>query len=357
MSCRCAKLGPKGRRDSDHDQSAGAAGHPRRGNLIVDLVKYIDRYPPPETLASIEGTEASLGGLGCNVALSLAQLAPELPLELIGVVGEDALAERILTRLEAHPSIDCRGLRRAGETAYTDVMTEPDGRRTFYHFRGANALLGPEDIVPERTAMRILHVGYILLLDALDAPDPDYPSAVCRVLDRAQRAGMITSVDVISEASDRYHTLVRPALAYVDICCINDYEAERTTGIELRDGTGAPDRARLRACCEALLELGVARWAVIHSREMSCGMTRDGDFEMQPAWQLPEGYLRSTVGAGDAFAAGLLYAVHEGWTLAEALHTAGAVAAHSLAGAGGADAIRPLGEMMARMEAFQRGDG
>ena len=43
---------------------------------------------------------------------------------------------------------------------------------------------------------------------------------------------------VVSEAGERFNKLVPPALKYTDICCINEIEASRTTGVEIRDAEG-----------------------------------------------------------------------------------------------------------------------
>ncbi|MDI9497167.1 MAG: carbohydrate kinase family protein [Bacillota bacterium] len=323
------------------------------GNLIVDQIKYVDRYPSPQTLAAISRMELSIGGLACNCGLTLAKLDPRLPLTVIGVLGEDEMARHVLERFARHANIDCSRIRRAGHTSYTDVMTTPDGGRTFFTYSGSNALLTPDDFDFTNLDARLLHVGYILLLEGLDQGDPDYPTAMCRVLDGARQAGIATSVDVISEDSDRYRKLVVPALPYTDYLSINEIEAERTTGVPLRDAKGELIAANLRAACERLLELGVGRWAVIHSQYLSGGMDAEGNYVEEASWPIPPGFKKSSVGAGDAFTSGLLYAIWRGWDLARAIHVAGAVAAWSLSGAGGADAILPLDELLARMRAFR----
>ena len=90
-------------------------------------------------------------------------------------------------------------------TSYTDVMTEQGhGRRTFFHARGANALWRGDDLDFKKINARIFHLGYLLLLDALDEPDAKYGTKAARLLAAAQAAGIKTSVDVVSEDSDRF---------------------------------------------------------------------------------------------------------------------------------------------------------
>ncbi len=322
------------------------------GNLILDRIKRIESYPAPGNLTTITGESSSPGGLVCNCAVDLCRLDPALPVKAVGLLGEDAAGEELLARLGAYQNLDLSHIRRQGVTSYTDVMTEPDGSRTFFHCRGGNALFGPEHIDLKALDADILHIGYLLLLDRMDGPDPEYPTVLCRVLAEAKREGLLTSIDVVSEEGERFHKIVPPALAYADYCVINEVEASRTTGIPLRGPDGVIGE-NLRPACQALMERGVGRWVVIHMPERSCGLERDGGYVEEPSWRIPPGFKRSSVGAGDAFASGILYGAYRGWSLERAIHTAGAVAAHSLSGEGASDAILPLPELMERMESYQ----
>jgi sugar/nucleoside kinase (ribokinase family) len=320
----------------------------------MDYVKYIEGYPAEQNLTTITGVARSTGGLACNCGLTLAKLDPSLPVKVIGVVGEDEAGEYVLGQLAKHGSLNLSRVKRQGTTSYTDVMTDAtSGKRTFFHYRGSNALLAPEHFDMEGLDASILHIGYILLLDSLDAPDPEYPSAMCRVLDSARKAGISTSIDVVSEDGGRFERLVPPALQYVDYCVINELEASRTTGIPLRDSAGRLLDEKMASACERLMDMGVGRWAVIHAPELSCAMGRGGAFVRERSWKIPEGFKISSVGAGDAFAAGILYGAYSGWSLEKSLHIAGAVAAYSLSGAGACDAIIQLPELLLKMEAWQ----
>ncbi|MDR3363464.1 MAG: carbohydrate kinase family protein [Clostridiales Family XIII bacterium] len=322
------------------------------GNLIVDRLKFVEAWPPEMGLTTITRQMSGLGGLVCNCAIDMAKLAPEVPVKVLGMAGEDALGDLIMDELSKFPSIDTGLVTRAGETSFTDVITTPGGRRTFFQFRGAGALLGPEHFDFARCGAEILHIGYILLLDRLDGPDKDYPTGMCRVLDAAGKAGILTSVDMVSEAADRYRAVAAPALAYTDILTINDTEAEGVTGIRIRDAEGRLLDGALEACVRALAALGVKKWVCVHMPELAAGCdVASGEYMTAKSIALPEGFIKSSVGAGDAFAAGLLYAVRRGLTLAEALAEANIVAAYSLKGYGANDSMAPLAEIKAKMAA------
>lgn len=324
------------------------------GNLLVDQIKFVNQYPNPSALTSITETDLSLGGLVCNCAVDAAKLDPSIALTAIGIVGADSAGDYILEQLHKYPSINTSGIRKAGITSFTDVMTEPHGRRTFFHYRGANALLRPDDLPFDTLQADILHIGYILLLDTLDGPDPDYATALCRVLAHARAQGMRTSVDVVSEEGARFTKLVPPALQYTDYCFLNEIEAERTTGIPLRSGKTLLTK-NFSPCLQALARMGVARWAIIHTPEISYGLdVASNSYWCEPSFKLPAKLNISSVGAGDAYATGMLLSAYYGWSMQRAMHTAAAVAAYSLRGKGASDSIQRLPRILTEMEAFQQ---
>lgn len=314
------------------------------GNWIIDQVKMIDAYPNPEQLANIQGYSQGTGGAPFNVLVDLARAGAPFPLLGAGLVGHDALGTQILDICRKH-HIDVKLLTTTGKapTSYTDVMTERgSGRRTFFHDRGANALWHGADIDFARIRARIFHVGYLLLLDALDAPDPDFGTRAARLLNSAQKAGLKTSVDVVSENSDRFSRIVNPALKYVDYCILNEIEAGKTTGFKVRDGKGKLDTVALRHAAGALLQQGVRDLVVIHFPEGAFARTRRGDDVWQSSLKLPAGYIGGTAGAGDAFCAGVLWGLHEGWDIPKSLLTGVCLAAASLAEPTCADGVKPL---------------
>src|SRR5258708_39480784 len=87
-------------------------------------------------------------------------------------------------------------------TSYTDVMTvKSTGRRTFFHRRGANMFLGAEHFDFAQSDARILYLGYLLLLDRLHQPEPICGTVAASVLQRAQKTGVKTNLDLVSENS------------------------------------------------------------------------------------------------------------------------------------------------------------
>ena len=302
------------------------------GNWIVDQVKLIDVYPQPEQLGNIRAQSQGTGGAPYNVLIDLAKSGAPFPLFGAGMVGRDALGQQILQDCRQH-DIDVRFLSTTPKaaTSYTDVMTEQaHGRRTFFHARGANALWRGDDLDFVKARPRLFHLGYLLLLDALDEPDGRYGTRAARLLASAQAAGIKTSVDVVSEDSDRFARIVCPALKHVDYCILNEIEAAKTTGFKIRPPDGRLDTVALRHAAGALLQHGVRDLVIIHFAEGAFARTRKGEDVWQSSLKLPSKYIAGTAGAGDAFCAGVLLGLHEGWDLQRCLLTGVCVAAASL---------------------------
>jgi sugar/nucleoside kinase (ribokinase family) len=324
------------------------------GNWIIDQVKLIDIYPQPEQLANIRGQSEGTGGAPYNVLADLSHSGAPVPLFAAGRIGKDALGSRILSHCR-ELKIDTKYLTATPQapTSYTDVMTElGGGRRTFFHARGANALWTGADLDWKKLRPRIFHLGYLLLLDALDLPDAKFGTKAARLLASAQSAGIKTSVDVVSEDSDRFARIVNPALRHVDYCILNEIEAGKTTGFRVRLPDGKLDTVTLRHAAGALLQQGVKELVVIHFPEGAFARTRRGEDYWQSSLRLPEGFIGGTAGAGDAFCAGVLLGLHEGWEIPRCLRIGVCIAAASLARPTCTEGVKSLSSSMTLARKF-----
>ena len=226
------------------------------------------------------------------------------------------------------------------------MTVQGTGRRTFFHARGANAQLGPEYFDFSQSNARIFHLGYLLLLDRMDGSSATHGTVAAEVLAKAQAAGLKTSVDCVSEDSDRFAKIVLPALKHVDCCIMNEFEAGRCTGRKVRDGETL-DRTELRAAMQCLLNEGVRERVVVHFPEGGVALSRDGSWNEHGSVKLPaSGYIKGAAGAGDAFAAGVLYGWHEGLPVQEQLRYGVCAAAANLSNETCTGGLRPLAECL-----------
>lgn len=280
-------------------KSAERNGIAVAGTVIVDKINEISAYPGLGELTQIRSIQNAIGGCVPNVAIDLKKIAPELTVSAIGSIGDDPEGAFVTETLrDAGLDISGLGVRTGEKTSFTDVMSIPGGQRTFFTYPGASANFGVEDVDFENLNAKLLHLGYFLLLQKVDDGDG------LKILKAAREQGIETSIDLVSENSDRYG-LVLPCLPYTDYLIVNELEAGKLAEMD-------PCRENLEAIAKKLKALGVRKKVIIHMPELSlcCG---DEGCSVLGSCVLPDGYIQGTTGAGDAFCAGALVGIYKGW--------------------------------------------
>ena len=322
------------------------------GNWIVDKVRLIDRWPGEGELCNILSQESGWGGGPCNVLFDLAALGTGIPLYAAGMLGRDAEGERLLHQIRDRRIDDTyMCFSDAAATSSTDVMTvRGSGRRTFFHNRGANAELDASHLLPIDVPARIFYLGYLLLLDALDGQDPEHGTVAARVLKAMRAKAYRTVVDVVTEDAARFRDTVLPALAQIDCLVINEVEAGSCSGCVVRAPDGSVDRDAVVASAQFLLEKGVQELVVVHCPEGAIALEKSGALHAVPACRIETEEIECSVGAGDAFCAGLLYGLHEDLALTRALRLGVAGARFNLKAATASGGAPTLAEVEAYLE-------
>lgn len=321
------------------------------GSLCIDVNKVIDRLPPAEHVATITAEMPDSGGPGFNMAVNLALLGARFPLELVGVIGDDDYGRLARDICERH------GIGTAGlvmlpgqRTSYTDVMIEqPTGRRTFFYQSGVNALLAPGHFDLTRTQARIFHFGAPGVHELMDRAT-EHGNGFSEVLAQARELGLRTNMELVCVAEERIRELTVPCLPYLNSIVINELEAAAVTGLDVMDGNTA-DLDRVEAAGRALLRMGVQDLVVIHFPAGGIAVARDGRSWRQASVRVPPADIKSSNGAGDAFASGILLGLHEGWPMEDSLRLAVCVAAVSLRSYSTSGGILPAAECLAYGEA------
>lgn len=317
------------------------------GSYIVDHVKMIDAWPPQDALATIVSKESSNGGGPYNLTKDIAKLFPDgspFPLAAAGLVGDDADGRWILADCQAH-QIDTTQLKTTNQapTSYTDVMTvEANGRRTFFHQRGANALFSEQDLDLDQVDARIFYLGYLLLLDTLDQLTDKGTRASSLLADAHQR-GMLTVVDLVSAEGGNFTDIVSPSLPHIDVLLTNEFEASRLSGIDLHQEFSANNALK---AARTILDMGVQQRVVIHAPLGAVAIDRKQGAFTAGSVAMPDKVIRGAVGAGDAFAAGIVYGLHENLSIEESLTTASCIAASCLLHPTPSGGIRPLDDCL-----------
>lgn len=323
------------------------------GSLIADVFYKIDTYPQEGLLTNIRQTTEHVGGSG-NLILDLAKLDPRLPVEVSAVVGNDERGKMLLRKLSGYSNIDLGNVKRMGETSVTMVMNAQDTKqRTFFFNPAASDQFQLSCIDWEKMNASIFHLEYLLLMKKVDEEDQNYGTHGARILFEAKKRGMRTSIDMVSEQSPRAAGVVKSALCYTDYCAINEVEAEAVTGIDLSSSNKMLS-CNAEKAVKRLRELGVSKWAVIHSPQCSYGLDCEtSEFAAMPSLKLPAGFIKGTNGAGDAFCSGILYAAQQGDGIKDAMKLAAACAACSLSEENGSDGMREYKDVLKVYEQYK----
>lgn len=317
------------------------------GSLIADIFYEIDTYPDQGFLVSVRNTSLNIGGTG-NMILDLAKFDKDLTVKVCAIIGSDKGGKHLETVMSQYPNIDTQNVTVEENSSVTHVMNAADTKqRTFFFEPAASDKFGMDYINWDTIDTKIFQLEYLLLMKKVDSPDDEYGTHGARILAEAKKRGMITSVDVVSEQSDRAKNIVKAALKYTDICCINESEAEAVTGIDMTEN-GKVVAEKAFEAIEKIKELGVSKWIVIHAPKCGFGFDCEtGEKFVVPSLELPEGYIKGSTGAGDAYCSGILYGAHEDKTLGDAMKFARASAACSLSENNGTDGMRSADKVIA----------
>lgn len=294
------------------------------GILVADVVARPVEELPRGALALMD--EVSLHGGGCalNTATGLTRLG--LDVAVAGRVGDDPLGD-FLVRLLDDRGIDRTAVVRApAPTAATVVLIDDRSERTFLHTPGANAELRAEKLDRDSLfAGRALHVAGALVMPALDG------EPTVSLLADARARGILTSLDTVYDATGCWHR-VHGCLPYLDLITPSLTEAREIS-----------KQADARSAAAWLRDRGV--------REVAITLGRDGSYVVGPDF---EGHMPACrvvavdgTGAGDAFAAGLLYGKLAGWPLERSSRLANSAGALATTAVGATEGLTGLVETLA----------
>ncbi len=300
------------------------------GSILVDHIHEIAAYPTAGELTKIRRTGRAIGGCVPNVAADLRLMEPSLRVEALGKIGADADGAYVKETLTGF-GVGTAGITAASDrTSFTEVMSVTGGQRTFFNYPGASSDFGYADIDWDRLDTAMLHLGYFLLLDRIDAGEGE------KILAEAGRRGILTSIDLVSENSDRYRAVI-PALRYTDNLIINETEAGRLADRE-------PTCENLAEIARRIKSYGVRDRVIIHMPDFGICLSERG-ITVVPSYDLPQGFIKGTTGAGDAFCAGALLGIYEGRADAEILSFSSAAAAAALSSEDAVSGMRPRAEI------------
>ena len=326
------------------------------GNIITDVVNTLDFFPEVSMLANVLDSVVSVGGCVPNTIIDIAKIDPSVPLSAIGLVGADDYGKILKDTLSKY-GIDTSMVKVTDKcpTSNTQVMSDSrTGTRTFFYSKGTNAHFGIDDIDVDNLKCDIFHIGYLLLLDKFDEPDSEYGTKMARLLSKIQAKGIKTSIDAISKDTDDFKPTIEAALKYCDYVVMNEIECCKVSGLDPRNADGTINKENIRKTMELFFDLGVKEKVVIHCCEAGFLMNADKNMIVVPSLELPKGYIKGSVGAGDSYAAACLYGFFKEFDDTYILEFASAVAACNLSEPDAISGVRSKAETEELMKKFDR---
>ncbi|HYM10626.1 MAG TPA: 5-dehydro-2-deoxygluconokinase [Bryobacterales bacterium] len=279
------------------------------GRIGYDLYSEEPHVP----LARVRRFSRYLGGSSANMAVGLARLGAKVG--MAAALGDDALSQFLLDFLRAE-KVDTTHVKTVPGFLPSLCLTEvsPPDRfpQVFYRRDPADAQLdlGPDDL-------DYLASGRMFITNGTSLCASPSRESTYLALERARSAGcrVVLDVDYRSMSWRRpaeAGLAVRLALPLVDVLIGNDLELKLVTGADTLDDAVAMLR-------ESSIPMVVSKLGHQGTR------VYDGDSAVFLAPYKVE--VVSTIGAGDGFASGFLYALLRGMTVEECLHYGNAAAA------------------------------
>jgi sugar/nucleoside kinase (ribokinase family) len=285
-----------------------AEGIAKGGMTLIDTARATALYGRMNP-----GIEVS-GGSAANTMAGIASLGGKCA--YIGKVADDQLGEVFAHDIRAiGVGFDTKPLSGGEPTARCLILITPDAQRSMNTFLGASALLESSDI--DAALIRSAKITYLegYLFDRPEAKAAFFAAA--KIAHEAGRKVALTLSDTFCVA--RHHAEFTQLVGHVDILFANETEAEALTG---ETGFDAAIAALAKRCPIVCVTHG-ANGSVI---------VADGKTHKIPA--APIDRLVDTTGAGDLYAAGVLYGITAGLDIAEAGRIGSIAAAEAISHVG-----------------------
>ena len=257
------------------------------GDINVDVIFTIPAYPLPGSEAISTGVQMHTGGSAVNTAIALAQMGMEVG--FIGRVGQDSLANKIITDLQA-AKVDCSQIQVDPKvsTGLIFIAVTPDGERTMFGARGANSFTQARAIDPVyfsdcrwvhlSSYAFLAHHQYETLQTALDLAEN---SPYTRV-----------SLDIGTEPALRARSQIMEILPRLDVILPNETEV-----------TLLSEGLSLHKSIDFLIKEKKANAVIIKRGSQGCLLATGDKLVELPSFEVKA---KDTTGAGDSFNAGVV---------------------------------------------------
>jgi len=274
------------------------------------------------------------GGGATNTAATFSTMG--LRTAVVTKVGEDTSGDRVLQGME-NLGVATFGIARTTEdrTGYSIILTGFTGDRTILVHRGAAAHLLDSDVDWDL----IKQTSWVYMNSLAEDSAPLF----FKVAEFCGEHGINLAINPGREQRQCGIDGLKPALEHTTLIVVNRSEAYEITGVE--PDRGPDDEKEMLGM---LRDAGCRNAIITYGGKGSEGMDDTGHFKLPAA----EGNPVSTVGAGDAFAAGTTVGLHRGLSLRDAMRVGSVNAASVVRQVGAKKGILSWEEALTACEDF-----
>ncbi len=280
------------------------------GGIIVDLIARSEKFKvvndnlcfPFDSKITLDQLSQDTGGSAHNLATNLAELGTTT--YILGSVGKEDHGEEYLRNLRIHGAITKYVTLKEGLTGMSLVFLY-NGEKTVLTSRGANALLGEEDLNPE-----VFDKIDTMVLTSLISEEN--MALMKKAIEEAKKRGIYIITNPSMSMVNHRPEELKHAMHNSQVIIMNGKESMLITGE--KDVDSAIKKLKDYGAETVIVTLDV-RGALVLDNERTFRV---------PSYKVK---VVDTTGGGDSFTAGFIHAKYHGYSNEEAVKFASAVAA------------------------------
>lgn len=280
------------------------------GNIILDEILEINRWPKISELSFINKLNLSPGGSALNVTCNFKFYNAPFDVYTSGCIGNDFRGKKI-KEICIRNNISFKNIStiKNEKTSFTNVIISPNNKeRTFFYFPGANNSYNTLRIKKNlfnNKKIKIFHLGYMCLLQGLEKIDKNKKLNLENLFIKIKKNKIDISLDTITLENHKPYKKFLSCLKYVDHLIINEKEALLIANINTR----YTNIFYIKKACIKIASYGIKQNIIIHSKNLVVWY-KDKKFFVKKFKLISKNKIVNSSGSGDAFLAGILWGIN-----------------------------------------------
>ena len=278
------------------------------GETLTDIITHpVSGVKLNNDASTVEEIVFKTGGDALNNSIDLAKIGNSVA--YVGRIGSDFSGDFIIESCRSAGVDMSHVVRSPSPHTKMNILVDANGDRAFFYYPGASAEFSLEDVdLSLLEQCRILQLGSTFHLPRFDGA-----LGAVKLLQLAQEAGVITSMDVTKDPTGRWNDILEPCYPYLDYFLPSEDQAALLAGTQ-----------DVESMAEFFLSRGVKNLVIkLGDRGCFCRTAKTAFY--CGCYQVP---VAEPTGAGDAFVAGFLSGVLREMSIEDCVRLGTAASAH-----------------------------